>query len=571
MANTDARVVISAEDKATRVLQGIRGSVDGAVATFAKLGAAGAALGAGAVLAGVTRLVGALDDLADTAQGLGIAADQLSAFQLAARAGGVEAEQFNGALARLNTKLAEAADEGSDAAELFRRLGVATKNADGSLRNGAEALADIADRFQEYKDGAREGALAAEIFGQRVGPKLVAALNEGREGLTKFGGASAASIEQAGKLQGQIDKLAASWENLRLQITGAVATLINDFTGANLSLERQLEITEKQITDTLEALEGRGPGRIRTSLERSLDEAIKKADQLRAAIKRAQEGDQRPEPPSAPTKAEREAAEASRKRLLELDKLLADAIKIQNEDLQKQLELEAKRQLLAVERFEQAEREADQAARKRAQRLDDLTGRSAAAQQAEDLRLLEEALFDGAISLGEFDAAYSKLFGLDGAATKGIKDTKDAADALALTFASSLGSFIENGGSVRDFFDSLLQDLLKLTTQLLIVKPLAEALKAAFSGGGGVGDSISSLFAGFFADGGFIPPGRFGVVGERGPELAFGGRSGQTIQPMGGPTININLPPGSNVTRQTANQIAGAVSRQLAIANRRNG
>jgi hypothetical protein len=40
---------------------------------------------------------------------------------------------------------------------------------------------------------------------------------------------------------------------------------------------------------------------------------------------------------------------------------------------------------------------------------------------------------------------------------------------------------------------------------------------------------------------------------------------------MGGPTININLPPGSNVTRQTANQIAGAVSRQLAIANRRNG
>jgi hypothetical protein len=61
------------------------------------------------------------------------------------------------------------------------------------------------------------------------------------------------------------------------------------------------------------------------------------------------------------------------------------------------------------------------------------------------------------------------------------------------------------------------------------------------------------------------------VVGERGPELAFGGRSGQTISPMGGPTININLPPGSNVTRQTANQIAGAVSRQLAIANRRNG
>jgi hypothetical protein len=35
---------------------------------------------------------------------------------------------------------------------------------------------------------------------------------------------------------------------------------------------------------------------------------------------------------------------------------------------------------------------------------------------------------------------------------------------------------------------------------------------------GGIGD----LFAGFFADGGFIPRGQFGIVGERGPELISG-------------------------------------------------
>jgi len=56
-------------------------------------------------------------------------------------------------------------------------------------------------------------------------------------------------------------------------------------------------------------------------------------------------------------------------------------------------------------------------------------------------------------------------------------------------------------------------------------------------GGGGfldsIGSTISDLFGGFFANGGNIPSGKFGVVGERGPEL-IGGPAG--ITPMGGST-----------------------------------
>lgn len=42
--------------------------------------------------------------------------------------------------------------------------------------------------------------------------------------------------------------------------------------------------------------------------------------------------------------------------------------------------------------------------------------------------------------------------------------------------------------------------------------------------GGGTGffGSLKNMFAGFFADGGFIPRGQFGLVGERGPELVSG-------------------------------------------------
>jgi hypothetical protein len=62
------------------------------------------------------------------------------------------------------------------------------------------------------------------------------------------------------------------------------------------------------------------------------------------------------------------------------------------------------------------------------------------------------------------------------------------------------------------------------------------------SGGGGgglldsIGSTISDFFGGFFANGGNLPAGKFGIVGERGPEF-IGGPA--TISPMGS---------GSNVT-----------------------
>ena len=42
------------------------------------------------------------------------------------------------------------------------------------------------------------------------------------------------------------------------------------------------------------------------------------------------------------------------------------------------------------------------------------------------------------------------------------------------------------------------------------------------SSGGGFFDSIKKLFGGFFANGGYLPAGQFGIVGERGPEMITG-------------------------------------------------
>jgi hypothetical protein len=78
-----------------------------------------------------------------------------------------------------------------------------------------------------------------------------------------------------------------------------------------------------------------------------------------------------------------------------------------------------------------------------------------------------------------------------------------------------------------------------------LVADLANLFSSS-GGGGGEGVDWSALvetFAGFFAGGGTIPPGQWGVVGENGKELAFGGRTGQTIQPVaaGGQSLNVNV------------------------------
>lgn len=60
-------------------------------------------------------------------------------------------------------------------------------------------------------------------------------------------------------------------------------------------------------------------------------------------------------------------------------------------------------------------------------------------------------------------------------------------------------------------------------------------LNAATTGGvGGLFGMIAKGFAGGFAEGGYIPPGKFGVVGERGMEFVVGGHAGKSVIPMGG-------------------------------------
>lgn len=109
---------------------------------------------------------------------------------------------------------------------------------------------------------------------------------------------------------------------------------------------------------------------------------------------------------------------------------------------------------------------------------------------------------------------------IDGIKIDGLESLNDGLT-QAIMGAESLGDVFSRVA------DRIIADLLRIAIQQAIIKPLANAL---FGGGGGEGGGFfESLFAGLFADGGTIPTGQFGIVGEAGPEIAFAGPGGLGI------------------------------------------
>ena len=104
--------------------------------------------------------------------------------------------------------------------------------------------------------------------------------------------------------------------------------------------------------------------------------------------------------------------------------------------------------------------------------------------------------------------------------------TKGMEDAI-VNFAKT-GKF-----EFKDLMATILEELLRSQIRQLIAQTFGGIGGGGTSGGGGI---LSRFFAGFFADGGTIPSGKFGVVGERGPELVSGPA---TVTPMSGGSANV--------------------------------
>jgi hypothetical protein len=135
----------------------------------------------------------------------------------------------------------------------------------------------------------------------------------------------------------------------------------------------------------------------------------------------------------------------------------------------------------------------------------------------------------------------------------------DGLDSLNNGLVDAIRGVRSLGDVFSSVADQIIADLLRIAIQRAIIAPLADAIFGGGAGGllssggsipssGGGFDAILGSFVGGRALGGPIPSGKFAVVGEEGPELAFGGTSGLSIlsnsdsrRMLGGSSITIPI------------------------------
>lgn len=171
---SQAKIVVSAEDRASRVLTQVRGQLasTGASATqlAASAGLVGPAFGALASAAGLVAFVknvaDAVDALNDVADATGATIENLSGLERVARLNGGTLNDVSSILVKFNAALAASANPTSDAAGVFKALGLSAKELQAidpavALQRTAEALAGFADNGDKAR-------VIQELFGKSV-------------------------------------------------------------------------------------------------------------------------------------------------------------------------------------------------------------------------------------------------------------------------------------------------------------------------------------------------------------------------------------------------------------------
>jgi enamine deaminase RidA (YjgF/YER057c/UK114 family) len=135
--------------------------------------ALGGATGFGALVRGQ---IDAADQAGKLAQKVGIAVDQLSRYQVAAKFADVENSQLQTGLQQLAKNQADFVAGTGEAAEAFRALGISEKEVANLHGDTAKLFELVSGKLASFQDGANKTALAMRIFG-RSGSELIPLIN----------------------------------------------------------------------------------------------------------------------------------------------------------------------------------------------------------------------------------------------------------------------------------------------------------------------------------------------------------------------------------------------------------
>lgn len=512
----------------------------------------GVGVSAAAFVGLVRNSIDAADQLNKLSQKVGISVESLSALRYAAKLSDVEIGTLQTSLVRFNVALDAARAGSKEQAEAFARLGLNAK----AFGNTAEAFAAVADRLSQTRDGAAKTAISVALFG-RAGADLVPVLNQLSGGL----GQIKSEAEAAGQvISTRTARAAEEFNDNITRLQGNLSKLGNVIASTVVGPLRDLTdrlVAASQAGGIVGLLLGEGGGQ---SADQKIGEIQKKLEELRRtrealvklpALQRAFSADDIAILNVQIAATEKQLAylrqlqkirdDAGRKRMagdLGIGGLAEDAPSAPGKTKDaNQAKREAERRAKELADINQRAQDSIAAATANAQRasvqalLDGLDERTRATRDAmeEEERLAKEAAqvqmdFDEQVNRAWFEGILKRYDDQVKAQEEASRKAAATARDLGFVFRSAFEDAIVEGENLREVLRGLLQDIARLIVRKAVTEPIAGAISGV----------LGSIFGGFFADGGYLPSGKLGIVGERGPELISGGRTGATIAPMGG-------------------------------------
>ena len=460
-----------------KTLDKINGSFNAAARGVRRFAAGMAALAGVGAIRGLASFGAELDNISVR---LGINVESLQELSFAAASSGVKFNELATSLQRAERRISEAAKGMGEAQAAIRELGLDAQRL--SLLSIDQQFRVLGQALSEVENDADQVRIAFKLFDSE-GVKMLQFLKDGTEGLDEF-------AEQARKLgavlaEEDVENLA-ELDRMFAQLGATTKVWAAQLAAFSRDVGRDFGDWIDDVADKLEPLVD------------LYDEVATAAQRAAAAmsgnfvIQTHGGGPRDPDLPPPETASPRviDASILTR----EVDRDAVDELNRSEKELQAIAERNKKR--LEEERKLQAEFQA----------LQEFT---------------DEKAFASARELAEKEDALSNIFHLR--ELERVEDMNAEREKFAALFAENLVIAAEGG------FDELLEQWARTLQQMLaqaIATELFEALfpEGLFTEGGAL--SEVPIIGEFFAEGGFIKPGEFGIVGEEGPEFAFAGRKG---------------------------------------------
>lgn len=467
--------------------------------------------------------------LEEASKALGVETSALKSLGKSASFLGVDPAQMNREFVQLAQQLREASVSGGKLADFLEKNNIALKDAAGNARPFQKVLADIAALIRDA-DNEVDKLNALKLLG--LSDELARVFERGSEAVEKFG-ASAAQVgdrtnpEFVRKWEYLQDAWAKVWDNIRdktVDILYAVLAAVGDAlykTGLQFGelvrdIERQYASLRRTIGSGLESVGIGTPGSAERGYQESSLDIAKRS--LNAQLLEREREDA-----MTSRDAGRAALTVSRKGARSI-RGLYDSDATGGVEKSDAIENYISRLKQAAEMAQADAENWNKGNVERAKAVALAHGDAIAKREGKELTDAQrQAIVSAAGATAQYRDRIEEL-------RQKLQELNAAMREFADTVANSLSDLITRGKSAKD----VLADLAKTLA--------SSALKGALTGEGMFGSAfglsgkngqvgglfgsafsgLGDLFSGFFADGGTIPAGQWGIAGESGPEIITG-------------------------------------------------